>query len=273
MARSGTNEHSAIGCQLRPGTGQQAGVGGNADGYHAKVTGVGAAVGLHLLHEGTARERAHLLAQIELHALRFQLLLDQLAHLRVKLGQKLLLFFNDTHIAAQLEEGLCDLQTGPAAAQDHDVPHIGGADELLEEDQIFHGLEGLHAHAVTAGHLRHTVGRTGGQHQLVVVVFKHASGGKITYRHLAGGCVDAAHLMAQMCGDALRVQLSLLGLNGLVQAVQILAQVMGQAAGAAGVEAAFFVDGDLRSALGGGKSGRRPKPRAAMLPMIIIFIV
>lgn len=79
--------------------------------------------------------------------------------------------------------------------------------------------------------------------------------------------------MAQMCGDALRVQLSLLGLNGLVQAVQILAQVMGQAAGAAGVEAAFFVDGDLRSALGGGKSGRRPKPRAAMLPMIIIFIV
>lgn len=71
---------------------QQAGVGGNADGYHAKVTGVGAAVGLHLLHEGTAREGAHLLAQIELHALRFQLLLDQLAHLRIKLGQKLLLF-------------------------------------------------------------------------------------------------------------------------------------------------------------------------------------
>ncbi len=121
----GTNEHSAIGCQLRPGTGQQAGVGGNADGYHAKVTGVGAAVGLYLLHEGTAWEGAHLLTQIELHALRFQLLLDQLAHLRVKLGQKLLLFFNDTHIAAQLEEGLCDLQTGPAAAQDHDVPHIG----------------------------------------------------------------------------------------------------------------------------------------------------
>ena len=116
-----------------------------------------------------------------------------------------------------------------------------------------------------AGHLRHTVGRTGGQHQLVVVVFKHASGGKITYRHLAGGCVDAAHLMAQMCGDALRVQLSLLGLNGLVQAVQILAQVMGQAAGAAGVEAAFFVDGDLRSALGGGKSGggRNPGGNAA----------
>lgn len=78
--------------------------------------------------------------------------------------------------------------------------------------------------------------------------------------------------MAQMCGDALRVQLSLLGLNGLVQAVQILAQVMGQAAGAAGVEAAFFVDGDLRSALGGGKSGggRNPGGNAAM---IIIFIV
>lgn len=71
--------------------------------------------------------------------------------------------------------------------------------------------------------------------------------------------------MAQMCGDALRVQLSLLGLNGLVQAVQILAQVMGQAAGAAGVEAAFFVDGDLRSALGGGKSGggRNPGGNAA----------
>lgn len=78
--------------------------------------------------------------------------------------------------------------------------------------------------------------------------------------------------MAQMCGDALRVQLSLLGLNGLVQAVQILAQVMGQAAGAAGVEAAFFVDGDLRSALGGGKSGGGRNP-GAMLPMIIIFIV
>ena len=87
-------EHSAIGCQLRPGTGQQAWCWGNADGYHAKVTGVGAAVGLYLLHEGTAREGAHLLTQIELHALRFQLLLDQLAHLRVKLGQKLLLFFN-----------------------------------------------------------------------------------------------------------------------------------------------------------------------------------
>ena len=94
-------------CQLRPGTGQQAGVEINADGYHTKVTGVGAAVGLHLLHEGTAREGAHLLA-IELRpALPAPSRMtcspqDQTG------AKKLLLFFNDTRIAAG--EGLCDLK-------------------------------------------------------------------------------------------------------------------------------------------------------------------
>ena len=99
-------------------------------------------------------KEAHLLTQIELHALRFQLLLDQLAHLRVKLGQKLLLFSMIRTLRPSLRKDFAISKPAQLPPRITMVPHIGGADELLEEDQIFHGLEGLHAHAVTAGHLR-----------------------------------------------------------------------------------------------------------------------
>ena len=97
------------------------------------------------------------------------------------------------------------------------------------------------------------------------MVGENPAAGQVAHGHLPGGRINALHLMAQMSRDALGGQLLFLALNGLVQGVQVLAQVMGQPAGAAGVEAALFVDSDLYALLPGGKarSGRDPCGNAA----------
>ena len=97
------------------------------------------------------------------------------------------------------------------------------------------------------------------------MVGEHPAAGQVAHGHLTGGRINALYLMAQVRRDALGGQLLFLALNGLVQGVQALAQVMGQPAGAAGVEAAFFIDGDLHALLPGGeaRSGRNPCGNAA----------